>query len=157
MGTSPGEKSSKSGHYFAGHSNVFWKLLFESGLTNVRLTTTEDKKMLKFGYGLTDIVKTPTRTVSDIKLKYTIKSTRRLNRTLYLFKPKIIAFVGKTGFQIYSQNQHVKLKYGLQYKYNDVGIYLIPSSSGQSYADTKYHEKLYWYRLLHRYSNSLNV
>ncbi len=143
------------GHYFAGITNVFWKLLYESGLTNVRLTTKNDRKVLKFGYGLTDVVKTPTRTVVDIKEKYTIKSTRRINRTLILFKPKIAAFVGKTGFRIYSQNQFSKLEYGFQYKYHDVRVFLVPSTSGQSYADTKYDEKLDWYRALRKYAYSI--
>jgi len=155
VGTSPGVRSSKMGHYFAGGSNVFWKLLFESGLTNVRLTTKDDLRMLKFNYGLTDVVKTPTRTVADIKEKYTIKSTRRINRALNLFKPKIVAFVGKTGFRIYSQNQFSKLDYGFQYKYHDVRVFLVPSTSGQSYADTKYDEKLDWYRELRKYANSI--
>ena len=155
VGTSPGVRSSQIGHYFAGHSNVFWKLMYESNLTNILLKTEDDKKMLKFGYGLTDVVKVPTRTVSDIKQRYTIKSTRRLNRTLNLFKPKIVAFVGKFGFRIYSQNQYANLEYGFQYKYGDVRIYLVPSTSGQSYADTKYDEKLDWYRSLRKYSNSI--
>jgi len=155
VGTSPGEKSARIGHYFAGHSNVFWKLMYESNLTNVLLKTVDDKKMLNFGYGLTDVVKKPTKTVSDIKQGYTINSTRRINRTLNLFKPKIVAFVGKMGFRIYSQNQYSKLEYGFQYKYHDVRVYLVPSTSGQSYADTKYDEKLDWYRSLRKYSNSI--
>ncbi|NRA06433.1 MAG: hypothetical protein HRU07_09865 [Nitrosopumilus sp.] len=36
VGTSPGKLSSKSGHYFVGPSNIFWKLLFESKLTSKR-------------------------------------------------------------------------------------------------------------------------
>jgi len=155
VGTSPGIRSSLMGHYFAGRSNVFWKLLYESGLTNVQLKTEEDQNILRFGYGLTDVVKTPTRTVSDIKEKYTIKSSRRVNRTFNLFKPKIAAFVGKTGFRIYSQNQFAELDYGFQYKYHDVRVFLVPSTSGQSYADTKYDEKLDWYRSLRKYANSI--
>ena len=84
VGTSPGVRSSKMGHYYAGQSNVFWRLMYESGLTKVRLSTENDHNMLKFGYGLTDVVKTPTRTVADIKEKYTIKSNKRGNRTLNL-------------------------------------------------------------------------
>lgn len=155
VGTSPGVRSSQIGHYFAGKSNVFWRLLHESGLTKERLTTEKDKKLLRYGYGLTDVVKTPTRNVSEIKQHYTIKSTRRLNRTMNMFKPKIAAFVGKTGFRIYSHDNYSKLEYGFQYKYKDVRIYLVPSSSGQSYRDTKYDEKLELYKTLKRYRDSI--
>lgn len=155
VGTSPGQRSSIIGHYFAGKSNVFWRLLYESGLTKVRLTTEQDRKLLHYGYGLTDVVKTPTITVSDIKQHYTIKSTKRLNRALNLFQPKIVAFVGKTGFRIYSQDNYSKLEYGFQYKYKDMRIFLLPSTSGQSYADTKYNEKLQYYRELNYYQKRI--
>ena len=59
VGTSPGVRSSKIGHYFAGHSNVFWKLLYESKLTGRQLKTEEDNDMRDYCYGLTDIVKQP--------------------------------------------------------------------------------------------------
>ena len=149
VGISPGVRSSKIGHYYAGKSNVFWRLLYESGLTKARLTTEQDRTLLHYGYGLTDVVKTPTRTVSDIKQHYTIKSTRRLNRTINLFNPKIVAFVGKTGFRHYRNEFKNELQYGRQkFEIYESKVYLIPSSSGQSYRDTKYHEKLFWYEHL---------
>jgi len=155
VGTSPGVRSSKLGHYFAGKSNVFWRLLYESRLTKTRLTTQQDHKLLHYGYGLTDVVKKPTRSVSEIKQYYTIKSTRRLNRMMNLFNPKIVAFVGKTGFRIYSQDNYSKLDYGFQYKYKEIRIFLVPSTSGQSYADTKYYEKLNWYKGLNSYQKRI--
>ncbi|MBS3926285.1 MAG: mismatch-specific DNA-glycosylase [Nitrosarchaeum sp.] len=151
VGTSPGELSSKSGHYFAGPSNVFWKLLFESKLTPTRLTAVEDASILKYKMGLTDIIKKPTKTPKEIKENCSMKNTQRLNRAINLFNPKIVAFVGKNSFRIYSQNQ-AKLEYGFQYNFNDVRMYLLPSTSGQSYADTKYAEKLEMFRELRRYS-----
>src|SRR5438309_6672695 len=114
VGTSPGVRSSQIGHYFAGYSNVFWKLLYESGLTNDRLTTEQDYKIVEYGYGLSDVVKKPTRSTSDIKYKYTINSTHRVNRLLDQFTPKIVVFVGKRGFQIYNQRLNEKYQYGYQ-------------------------------------------
>jgi len=153
VGTSPGVRSSKIGHYFAGKSNVFWKLLYESGLTPVRLFTEKDQKLIEYNFGLTDVVKTPTRSTTDIKYGHTLNSTNRLNKLLEKFEPKIVAFVGKRGFQIYNQRLNEKYKYGYQGKLNNIRIYLIPSSSGQSYRDTKYNEKLHWYKLLKLYSD----
>lgn len=155
VGTSPGVRSSTIGHYFAGHSNVFWRLLYESKLTDQLLKTEQDNNMLDYGYGLTDIVKRPTKSVTDIKKQYTIQSRRRLNRTLNMISPKILAFVGKMGYRIYSHEYDSPLEYGFQYNYNDVRIYLLPSTSGQSYADTSYKEKLDWYKGFRRYSNRI--
>ena len=157
VGTSPGIRSSQMGHYFAGRSNVFWKLLSESKLTPKLLTTEQDRTILHYGYGLTDVIKKPSTTTSEIKNNYTVKSTRRINRTLNLFKPKIVAFVGKTGFRIYSQDNYSKLEYGFQYNYHNTKIFLLPSTSGQSYADTKYDEKLEWFKTLNQHKKQITV
>lgn len=155
IGTSPGFRSATIGHYFAGRSNIFWKLLYQAGLTPVFLKTEQDHKMIHYGYGLTDIVKQPSKSVSDIKQKYTINSARRVNRLLNNFNPKIAAFVGKAGFRIYTQDNYSKLEYGFQYTYRGTRIYLLPSTSGQSYADTSFDEKLEWYQSLNRYMKTI--
>lgn len=38
VGINPGVRSAQTGHHFAGHSNRFWKLLYESGLVTEPLT-----------------------------------------------------------------------------------------------------------------------
>src|ERR1043166_7122733 len=38
VGINPGVRSAMTGHHFAGYSNRFWKLLFESGLVPERIT-----------------------------------------------------------------------------------------------------------------------
>ena len=155
VGTSPGFRSSRIGHYFGGKNNMFWRLLYESGLTTERLTTEQDDKMIEYNYGLTDVVKKPTKSTSDIKYGDTLNSTNRFNKLLWDFKPKIVAFVGKKGFQIYNQRPTQKYDFGFQGKFNDIRTYLVPSSSGQSFGDTKYVEKLHWYKSLKRYSDRL--
>ena len=37
VGINPGVRSSQVGHHFAGPSNRFWKLLYESGLVSERI------------------------------------------------------------------------------------------------------------------------
>jgi len=145
IGTNPGAKSARIGHYFAGASNMFWKLLFESKLTKERLTTKSDYKVLEYGYGLTDVIKRPTRSTSDLNKNDSIDSKQRLENNIIENKPKIVVFVGKTGFKHYLNEHNSRLKYGNQgFEIGKSKVYLMPSTSGQSYADTKYHEKLFW-------------
>ena len=150
VGTRPGIRSSKTGHYFPGNSNMFWKLLYQSKLTGEMLSHKQDSKLIEYNYGLTDIVKKP-KISNTINFTDTLDSTNRLNRLLIKFRPKIVAFVGKRGYQIYTQRLTQKYEYGYKGKYYKTRIYLIPSSSGQSYADTSYDEKLHWYKSLKRY------
>ena len=64
--TNPRLKSVRIGHYFAGSSNMFWRLLHESKLTEERLTTKTDSSILDYEYGLTDVVKRPTRSTTEL-------------------------------------------------------------------------------------------
>lgn len=150
VGTNPGTRSARIGHYFAGKSNIFWKILHESGLTSERLYTEIDYMIKNYGYGLTDVIKRPTRSTSDLNMNDSDGSDTRLDAIVLEYRPNIVAFVGKTGFRHYTREYKTPLRYGRQNLVMEGSeeVYLLPSTSGQSYADTKYAEKLYWYRNL---------
>ena len=149
VGTNPGLKSVKIGHYFAGSSNMFWKLLFESKLTDKRLTTELDFKVLEYGYGLTDVVKRPTRSTTELKRMDANGARKRLEKIILRNKPKKVVFIGKTGFRYFLGDAYRDLEYGKQKIVIGVTeVYLMPSTSGASFADTKYNEKLFWYKKL---------
>lgn len=154
VGTSPGSKSSGAQHYFAGRSNVFWKLLFESGLTDRRLTAQQDNEMIEYKYGLTDVVKRPT-VIAKIRRRDARGVPEKLNRRMTAFKPKVTAFVGKKSWQIYNKTPYEIHEYGYQRTFKSTRLYLLPSTSGQSYRDTSYDEKLGWYKALREYVRDL--
>ena len=51
-GSIPGVRSAQTGHHFAGFSNRFWKLLYESGWCRSRSTFVDDDRLT--GVGLRD-------------------------------------------------------------------------------------------------------
>jgi len=156
VGTNPGAKSARIGHYFAGTSNMFWRLLYESNLTLERLNTKLDYKVLEYGYGLTDVIKRPTRSTSELNKKDSRNSLRRLEKIVEKNYPKTVVFVGKTGFRHYIDDFEKELEYGNQkFEIGSSKVYLLPSTSGQSFADTKYHEKLFWFKYLRKSVNRL--
>jgi TDG/mug DNA glycosylase family protein len=55
VGFNPSMRSAAVGQYYAGPGNVFWPLLYESGLLPTPLTYAEDAYP-EFGIGLTDLV-----------------------------------------------------------------------------------------------------
>jgi len=151
IGTSPGKRSSLSRHYYAGNSNIFWKLIFEAGLTKKLLKSSQDRQLTHYGFGLTDVIKEPTLDQAKIKDERTLKDILKLHKRLLSHKPKIAAFVGKKGYRIFSRNKG-KLEYGFQYRFNeDTIIFLLPSTSGQSYGDTNYTAKLKWFKELTKF------
>lgn len=148
VGTNPGLRSAQIGHYFAGKSNMFWRLLHEAGFTAKRLTPESDSVLLDYGYGLTDVVKRPTRSTTDLTNEDGSGAKARLDAIIESSRPKTVTFVGKMGFRIYTGSQ-AQLNYGAQnLKIKESDVFLMPSTSGASFADTKYGEKLYWYRTL---------
>ena len=148
VGTNPGAKSARIGHYFAGASNMFWRLMHEAGFTQERLTTESDRRMLDYGYGLTDVVKRPTRSTTELRGADGRGARRRLDAVISRHRPATVAFVGKAGYRYYLDSWTAPLKYGPQISILDSRAFLLPSTSGASFADTKYDEKLYWYKQL---------
>ncbi len=149
VGTNPGAKSARIGHYFAGASNMFWKLLHESKLTHERLTTELDFKVRDYGYGLTDVIKRPTRSTTELRKMDANGAKKRLDSVIEENYPKTVAFIGKAGFRYYLNEGIMPLRYGIQkLEIAESNVYLLPSTSGASFADTKYSEKLHWYKRL---------
>jgi len=67
VGCNPGERSARVGHYYAGRGNQFWPLLYESGVVPEMLSYNDDKRLVEFGVGLTDLVKRPTKSMEEIE------------------------------------------------------------------------------------------
>ena len=57
VGAAPSLSSEQVGHYYAGPTNKFWKLLHQGGFTPRLLHTSEDSEVLRYGIGLTGIFK----------------------------------------------------------------------------------------------------
>jgi len=98
VGINPGMQSARAGHYYANPRNPFWLLLHEAGLTPRQLRPDEDHLLSTLGYGITDIVKRPSRGVADLTAADFRRGRRILEEKLLVHKPRIVCFNGKTGF-----------------------------------------------------------
>src|SRR4051812_42449985 len=56
VGINPGMRSAAIGHHFAGYSNRFWKLLFESGLVSEPIRAEDDARLPEWGLGITNVI-----------------------------------------------------------------------------------------------------
>jgi G:T/U-mismatch repair DNA glycosylase len=59
IGANPGDRSARVGHYYAGRGNQFWPIMYESGVIPEPLSYEDDRRILEFGIGMTDLVKRP--------------------------------------------------------------------------------------------------
>ena len=130
VGCNPSESSVRAGHYYAGRGNQFWPMLYESGVVPEPFDYPDDRRVIEFGIGLTDLVKRPTKGVEELNREDFAEGRIVLAQKLEEFAPRVVAFNGKMTYEQFSQR---KCRYGLQ-KGSLYGaqIYVLPSTSGQN-------------------------
>ena len=111
VGCNPTESSVRAGHYYAGRNNLFWPTLFESGVVPEPFDYPDDRRIIEFGIGLTDLVKRPTKEVEELKREDFAEGRIVLSQKLEEFGPRVVAFNGKMTYEQFAQR---KCKFGLQ-------------------------------------------
>src|SRR6202521_3640490 len=111
VGCNPSESSVRVGHYYAGRSNQFWPALYEVGCVSESLEYRDDKRVIEFGVGLTDLVKRPTKGVEELTRQDFAEGRIVLSQKLEEFAPHVVAFNGKLTYEQFAQR---KCRYGEQ-------------------------------------------
>lgn len=99
VGINPGIRSAAVGHHFAGASNRFWKLLFESGLVDEPLTYEQDWRLPHWRLGMTNIIGRSTVGIDALHPAEYQAGLRALERKVRRYRPRIIAFLGVTIYR----------------------------------------------------------
>ncbi len=127
VGCNPGERSARLGHYYAGRGNLFWPLLYDSGVVPELLDYRDDKRIIEFGVGLTDMVKRPTRGIEEIHREEFAEGRILLAQKLEEYAPQVVAFNGKLVFEKFAQRP---CKLGLQKdRLYGAQVFVLPSTS----------------------------
>jgi len=130
VGCNPSESSVRAGHYYAGRGNQFWPMLYESGVVPEPFDYPDDRRIIEFGIGLTDLVKKPTRGVEELTREDFAEGRIVLSQKLEEFTPRVVALTARSST---SSLPSGKCNFGLQ-KANLYGaqVYVLPSTSGQN-------------------------
>jgi mismatch-specific thymine-DNA glycosylase len=130
VGSNPGDRSARVGHYYAGRGNQFWPIMYESGVIPEPIGYEDDRRVVEFGIGLTDLVKRPTRGVEEIERQEYAEGRVLLAQKLEEMKPRVVAFNGKMVYEKFSGRP---CKLGLQKeKLYGAQVFVLPSTSGQN-------------------------
>ena len=144
VGCNPGERSARVGHYYAGRGNLFWQLLYESGVVPELLEYGDDNRVIEFGVGLTDLVKRPTRGIEEIERQEFAEGRVLLAQKLEEYAPRVVAFNGKLVFEKFAQR---RCQLGLQKeRLYGAQVFVLSSTSGQNTSGRGY--KLRYFRQL---------
>jgi TDG/mug DNA glycosylase family protein len=90
----------------------------------------EDRELLKLGYGFTNIVSQPTRGVEDIAREEYAEGRLKLYAKLKEYRPKVACFVGKGVYTEYSKKSKADWGFQPEPLIPEVHEFVAPSSSG---------------------------
>jgi double-stranded uracil-DNA glycosylase len=152
VGINPGVRSSITGHHFAGYSNRFWKLLYDSGMVAQRTTYHDDDRLPEWGYGITNIVARPTRGIDTLTRADYVTGAGKLRRKVLRYKPAVVALVGVTAFRALYPQRKGPVRLGLQpERIGHSALFVLPNPSGRN-AHFSYDEMLGAFRELARFT-----
>lgn len=134
VGINPGLRSVATGHHFAGYSNRFWKLLFDSKLVSEPLTYRDDWRLPDWGLGLTNIIQRPSAGSDVLKPHEYTAGRKRLMATVTRYHPQGIALLGVTIYRaLFPDHQTGRISLGLQGKtLADRPVFVLPNPSGRN-------------------------
>jgi len=152
VGINPGVRSALTGHHFAGFSNRFWKLLFESGLVPERVGYEDDDRLPQWGLGITNLIPRPTPGVGDLKPAEYLAGRAGLERKIRRYKPRIVVLIGVSlARALLPSAGRGPLEAGLhQEALAGVPVFVLPNPSGRN-AHFSYAQMLDAFTALRRY------
>jgi double-stranded uracil-DNA glycosylase len=99
VGINPGVRSALTGHHFAGFSNRFWKLLWESRLVSESITFADDRRLPEWKLGITNLIARPSRGINELRPAEYLDGWKTLERKIRRYRPAIVALVGVTLYR----------------------------------------------------------
>jgi double-stranded uracil-DNA glycosylase len=116
-------------HYYDGPGNQFWTLLHASGLVPEPLTAADEHRVLEFGVGLTDLVRTEVSPPGEPP-RFDVAGFQAL---IARCRPQVLAFVSKTAAASYARaaGERAPRGYGaLSWEVAGCPAFVLPGPSG---------------------------
>ncbi|HET9262001.1 MAG TPA: mismatch-specific DNA-glycosylase [Vicinamibacterales bacterium] len=164
VGINPGVRSAITGHHFAGYSNRFWRLLFESGLVTEPITYEDDDRLAEWGFGVTNLVARPSPGIDDLRPGEYTAGWKALERKIRRHKPAIVALVGVTLYRailplIESSSRESARRTSVPgptpFTIHRAGVFVLPNPSGRN-ANFSYAEMLEAFKALQKQLESVD-
>ncbi|HCF28285.1 MAG TPA: G/U mismatch-specific DNA glycosylase [Cyanobacteria bacterium UBA11049] len=93
-GINPSLYSAAVGHHFARPGNRFWRSLYAAGFTDRLLAPFEDRDLLQFGYGLTNIVERSSARADELDAEELVIGQQQLAAKVQHYRPRCLAVLG---------------------------------------------------------------
>jgi TDG/mug DNA glycosylase family protein len=98
-GINPGLYSAVTLHHFARPGNRFWPTLHAAGFTPRLLRPHEERLLLDWGYGITNLVERSSATADDLSPEELLAGGRALEEKVQEFRPRSVAVLGISAYR----------------------------------------------------------
>jgi double-stranded uracil-DNA glycosylase len=132
-GINPGLTAAATGHHFAGRNNRFWRVIHLAGFTPAEISPQDDHAILRYGCGLTAVVKRPTASADQLSRAEFIAAAAEFEHKVARYGPRFVAFLGKAAYSALSRQREVE--WGLQTaRMQGASVWVLPNPSGRNLA-----------------------
>ena len=128
-GINPGLYSGVTGHHFARPGNRFWPTLHQAGFTPRLLHPSEERELLTYGYGITNLVARATATADELASEELVAGQRRLKSKVKRYQPQVVAVLGISAYRTAFGQKAVTLGRQLDLLENTI-VWVLPNPSG---------------------------
>jgi TDG/mug DNA glycosylase family protein len=128
-GINPGLYSGATGHHFARPGNRFWPTIHQAGFTPRQLHPSEQRELLNWGYGITNLVARTTATADELSAEELLAGRKRLASKVKRYRPHVLAVLGIGAYR--TAFQQPKAVLGLQAEQiGNTILWVLPNPSG---------------------------
>ncbi len=128
-GINPGLYSGATGHHFARPGNRFWPTLHQSGFTPRLLAPSEERELLTFGYGITNLEPRATATADELAPEELVAGRQRLESKVKRYQPQVVAVLGISAYRTAFAQKAVALGRQSE-RLAKARIWVLPNPSG---------------------------
>ncbi len=128
-GINPGIYTAAIRHHFGRPGNRFWPALYAGGFTPRLFSPFENHELLALGYGISNLVMRPTILASELSPEELRRGAKRLEKKIFLHKPRFVAFLGITSYRIAFDRPAAQV--GPQnHRIGETQVWVLPNPSG---------------------------
>jgi TDG/mug DNA glycosylase family protein len=129
VGINPGVRSGQTGFHFAHPANRFWSTLYRSGFTPRSLHPSEQRLLLEYGLGITNLVGRVTARADELTRAELCAGAGELAGKLARYRPGLLAMVGISAYRAAFGRPRAAVG-PQQEQVGGVDVWLLPNPSG---------------------------
>jgi TDG/mug DNA glycosylase family protein len=129
-GINPGARSGQLAQHFARPGNRFWKVLHGAGFTDRLLAPSEQRTLLDYRLGITNLVSRPSRAAADLDPGELRAGAAALAAKVAVLRPRRVAVLGVAAYRTAFRRPRATVGSQDDVLAEGTGLWVLPNPSG---------------------------